>query len=133
MSVPVSFNHSFGYCEKVEIKGHKPVGHYGNGFKSGSMRIGKDALVFTKHSMTKSVGFLSQTFLAEIKAETVLVPIVTWDVQTGMYVAQVKYCILKKIREVEIFIFLLIIIEWFQFSISQINCSPVQILAAWTP
>uniref|UniRef100_A0A1I8FI41 BEACH-type PH domain-containing protein n=1 Tax=Macrostomum lignano TaxID=282301 RepID=A0A1I8FI41_9PLAT len=29
--------------------GHKPIAvHYGNGFKSGSMRIGKDAIVFTK-------------------------------------------------------------------------------------
>ena len=26
------------------------IEHYGNGFKSGSMRIGKDALVFTKFS-----------------------------------------------------------------------------------
>ena len=74
----------FGYCEKVEIKGHKPVGHYGNGFKSGSMRIAKDAIVFTKHRMTMSVGFLSQTYLAAIRAETVLVPIVSWDLQTSM-------------------------------------------------
>ena len=56
-----------------------PVGHYGNGFKSGSMRLGKDALVFTKDGKTKSVGFLSQTYLEAIKAETVLVPIITWD------------------------------------------------------
>ena len=58
------------------------MGHYGNGFKSGSMRIGKDAIVFTKHRMTMSVGFLSQSYLEAIKAETVLVPIVTWDLQT---------------------------------------------------
>jgi hypothetical protein len=55
----------------VEIDGHKPIGHYGNGFKSiisnllthllgGSMRLGKDALVFTKNLETMSVGFLSQ-------------------------------------------------------------------------
>lgn len=25
---------SFGYCDKVEVNGHKPIGHYGNGFKS---------------------------------------------------------------------------------------------------
>ncbi|KAH9504466.1 MORC CW-type zinc finger protein 3 [Bulinus truncatus] len=37
---------SFGYCEKDELKkkSHLPIGHYGNGFKSGSMRLGKDAL-----------------------------------------------------------------------------------------
>ncbi|XP_013400383.1 MORC family CW-type zinc finger protein 3 isoform X2 [Lingula anatina] len=70
---------SFGFCEKVEIKGHKPVGHYGNGFKSGSMRLGRDAIVFTKQEDTISVGFLSQTFLEMTNAETVLTPIVTWD------------------------------------------------------
>ncbi|XP_013400418.1 MORC family CW-type zinc finger protein 3 isoform X2 [Lingula anatina] len=70
---------SFGFCEKVEINGHKPVGHYGNGFKSGSMRLGRDAIVFTKQEDTISVGFLSQTFLEMTNAETVLTPIVTWD------------------------------------------------------
>lgn len=73
---------SFGYCEKVEIRGHKPVGQYGNGFKSGSMRLGKDAVVFTKCKTTWSVGFLSQTFLAAINADTVLVPIITFDKAT---------------------------------------------------
>lgn len=56
-----------------------PVGHYGNGFKSGSMRLGKDAIVFTKNAKTRSVGFLSQTYLEAVKAETILVPMVTWD------------------------------------------------------
>lgn len=56
-----------------------PVGHYGNGFKSGSMRLGKDAIVLTKTGNTRSVGFLSQTYLEAINAETILVPMVTWD------------------------------------------------------
>lgn len=56
-----------------------PVGHYGNGFKSGSMRLGKDALVFTKHKETRSLGFLSQTYLAAVKADTIFVPIVSWS------------------------------------------------------
>ena len=68
------------YFVQVAKKGqHMPVGHYGNGFKSGSMRLGRDAIVFTKTSETKSVGFLSQTYLEAIKAETILVPMVTWD------------------------------------------------------
>ena len=78
MRVCYFFFASFGYCEKVDLKGHKPIGHYGNGFKSGSMRLGKDAIIFTKSKTTMSVGFLSQTFLEAINAETVLVPIVTW-------------------------------------------------------
>ncbi|XP_077977711.1 MORC family CW-type zinc finger protein 3-like [Glandiceps talaboti] len=69
---------SFGFCEKVEVNGHQPVGHYGNGFKSGSMRLGKDAIVFTKKDKLLAVGFLSQTYLSAINAETVMVPIAVW-------------------------------------------------------
>lgn len=70
---------SFGYCEKEEVEGHKPIGHYGNGFKSGSMRLGRDALVFTRSKSTFSIGMLSQTFLFAENASSVLVPMVTWD------------------------------------------------------
>jgi len=66
------------------VNGHKPVGQYGNGFKSGSMRIGRDALVFTKTENTMSVGMLSQTFLEAIEAETILVPIITWQRNTNI-------------------------------------------------
>ena len=66
----------------MEVRGHKPIGHYGNGFKSGSMRLGRDAMVFTKSSGTLSVGFLSQTYLENIESETILVPIVTWNATT---------------------------------------------------
>lgn len=38
---------------RYAITRHKPVGHYGNGFKSGSMRLGKDALVLTKYGHGK--------------------------------------------------------------------------------
>nr|XP_045006374.1 MORC family CW-type zinc finger protein 3 isoform X2 [Jaculus jaculus] len=70
---------SFGFSDKVTVNGHVPVGLYGNGFKSGSMRLGKDAIVFTKNGETMSVGFLSQTYLEVIKAEHVLVPIVAFN------------------------------------------------------
>ncbi|NP_001038994.2 MORC family CW-type zinc finger protein 3 [Mus musculus] len=70
---------SFGFSDKVTMNGHVPVGLYGNGFKSGSMRLGKDAMVFTKNGETMSVGFLSQTYLEVIKAEHVVVPIVTFN------------------------------------------------------
>ncbi|XP_051047876.1 MORC family CW-type zinc finger protein 3 [Phodopus roborovskii] len=70
---------SFGFSDKVTMNGHVPVGLYGNGFKSGSMRLGKDAIVFTKNGETMSVGFLSQTYLEVIKAEHVVVPIVTFN------------------------------------------------------
>nr|XP_036870661.1 MORC family CW-type zinc finger protein 3 isoform X3 [Manis javanica] len=70
---------SFGFSDKVTMNGHVPVGLYGNGFKSGSMRLGKDAIVFTKNGESMSVGFLSQTYLEVIKAEHVLVPIVAFN------------------------------------------------------
>ncbi|XP_053420861.1 MORC family CW-type zinc finger protein 3 isoform X1 [Nycticebus coucang] len=70
---------SFGFSDKVTVNGHVPVGLYGNGFKSGSMRLGKDAIVFTKNGESMSVGFLSQTYLEIIKAEHVVVPIVAFN------------------------------------------------------
>ncbi|XP_062061270.1 MORC family CW-type zinc finger protein 3 isoform X4 [Lepus europaeus] len=70
---------SFGFSDKVTMNGHVPVGLYGNGFKSGSMRLGKDAIVFTKNGESMSVGFLSQTYLEVIKAEHVVVPIVAFN------------------------------------------------------
>ncbi|XP_075567462.1 MORC family CW-type zinc finger protein 3 [Pelecanus crispus] len=72
---------SFGFSEKSAMNGRVPVGLYGNGFKSGSMRLGKDAIVFTKNGETMSVGLLSQTFLEVTKAEHVMVPIVSFNNQ----------------------------------------------------
>ncbi|RMC06123.1 hypothetical protein DUI87_15553 [Hirundo rustica rustica] len=72
---------SFGFSDKSVMNGRVPVGLYGNGFKSGSMRLGKDAIVFTKNGDTMSVGMLSQTFLEVTNAEHVMVPIVTFTNQ----------------------------------------------------
>ncbi|KAI2660706.1 MORC family CW-type zinc finger protein 3 [Labeo rohita] len=63
---------SFGFSDKETINGHVPVGLYGNGFKSGSMRLGKDAIVFSKNGESMCVGLLSQTYLQEIHAENVI-------------------------------------------------------------
>ena len=48
---------SFGFCDKdrYAVTRHKPVGHYGNGFKSGSMRLGKDAIILSKHGDKKGI------------------------------------------------------------------------------
>ncbi|XP_053397343.1 MORC family CW-type zinc finger protein 3-like isoform X2 [Mercenaria mercenaria] len=70
----------FGFNEKEDVGKHLAIGRYGNGFKSGSMRIGQDALVITRGLQTASVGFLSQSYLSAINADTVLVPVVTWDI-----------------------------------------------------
>nr|KAI8758112.1 MORC family CW-type zinc finger protein 3-like [Biomphalaria glabrata] len=73
---------SFGFCEKdiYERQGsHQPIGHYGNGFKSGSMRIGLDALVFTRSQRSACIGFLSQTYLKAIQTDCVVVPILEYQ------------------------------------------------------
>lgn len=57
---------------------------YGNGFKSGSMRLGRDALIFTKTGGCQSVGMMSQTYLENIKAQAVIVPIVPFNQQTNI-------------------------------------------------
>ncbi|KAK2839889.1 hypothetical protein Q5P01_013629 [Channa striata] len=57
---------SFGYSDKTPIKGVEPIGIYGNGFKSGSMRLGKDVIVFSKSKTISCVGMLSQTYLEKI-------------------------------------------------------------------
>ncbi|GAA6081700.1 MORC family CW-type zinc finger protein 3-like [Tachysurus ichikawai] len=69
---------SFGLSDKQQLKSHVPVGLYGNGFKSGSMRLGKDAIVFSKKANTMCVGLLSQTYLERTGAQIVQVPIVSF-------------------------------------------------------
>lgn len=69
---------SFGYSDKKAMRDHVPVGVYGNGFKSGSMRLGKDAIVFTKTRDSMSIGLLSQSYLQAIKAQQIMVPILTF-------------------------------------------------------
>ncbi|XP_056898945.1 MORC family CW-type zinc finger protein 3-like isoform X2 [Takifugu flavidus] len=74
---------SFGFTEKGSGNlSQQAIGVYGNGFKSGSMRLGRDALIFTKNGGCQSVGMMSQTYLENIKAQAVLVPIVPFNQQT---------------------------------------------------
>ncbi|XP_035125647.1 ATPase MORC2 isoform X2 [Callithrix jacchus] len=58
------------------------IGQYGNGLKSGSMRIGKDFILFTKKEDTMTCLFLSRTFHEEEGIDEVIVPLPTWNAQT---------------------------------------------------
>ncbi|XP_038055650.1 ATPase MORC2-like isoform X2 [Patiria miniata] len=58
------------------------IGQYGNGLKSGAMRIGKDFLLFTKQGATMSCLFLSRTFHEEEKIEEVIVPMPSFEKNT---------------------------------------------------
>ncbi|KAI5621403.1 MORC family CW-type zinc finger protein 3 [Silurus asotus] len=57
---------SFGFSDKQTLEDHAPVGLYGNGFKSGSMRLGKDVIVFSKKANTiTSSGELQFDFIKD--------------------------------------------------------------------
>ncbi|XP_033627385.1 ATPase MORC2-like [Asterias rubens] len=58
------------------------IGQYGNGLKSGSMRIGKDFILFTKQGATMTCLFLSRTFHEEEKIEEVIVPMPSFEKNT---------------------------------------------------
>ncbi|XP_040859546.1 ATPase MORC2 isoform X2 [Ochotona curzoniae] len=58
------------------------IGQYGNGLKSGSMRIGKDFILFTKKEDTMTCLFLSRTFHEEEGIDEVIVPLPTWHART---------------------------------------------------
>ncbi|XP_072164060.1 ATPase MORC2-like [Diadema setosum] len=59
------------------------IGQYGNGLKSGTMRIGRDFILFTKKGDTMSCLFLSRTFHEQEKIEEVIVPLPSFDAITG--------------------------------------------------
>ncbi|MBN3280575.1 MORC2 protein, partial [Polyodon spathula] len=58
------------------------IGQYGNGLKSGSMRIGKDFILFTKKENKMTCLFLSRTFHEEEAIDEVIVPLPTWSYKT---------------------------------------------------
>ncbi|KAJ0542639.1 MORC family CW-type zinc finger protein 3 [Helianthus annuus] len=58
------------------------IGRYGVGFKTGAMRLGRDALVLTQTTNSRSIAFLSQS-LNEDK-DNIEIPIVTYS-RKGQY------------------------------------------------
>eukprot|EP00854_Cymbomonas_tetramitiformis_P000346 gene346-633_t len=73
---------SFGYSDKEHVAGN--VGRFGIGFKSGSMRLGDDVVIFTREEHSASVALLSQTFLEDENLDDILIPMFTWEVE-GSY------------------------------------------------
>ncbi|KAM3837637.1 MORC family CW-type zinc finger protein 1 isoform 3-T3 [Vipera latastei] len=60
----------------------KMIGRYGNGLKSGSMRIGNDLILFTKKENTMTCLLFSQTFCETEGHSEVIVPILSWSSDT---------------------------------------------------
>lgn len=77
---------SFGYSDKTALNGKEPIGIYGNGFKSGSMRLGNDAIVFSKSKNSQCIGMLSQTYLKKINAQQIIVPVVRIEGEHNNYI-----------------------------------------------
>ncbi|KAJ4882926.1 hypothetical protein Rs2_33019 [Raphanus sativus] len=74
---------SLGYSRKRNMA--NKVGQYGNGFKTSTMRLGADAIVFSRcrgtngNKTTQSIGMLSYTFLYETRKCEAIVPTVDFE------------------------------------------------------
>ncbi|KAI0981498.1 hypothetical protein GJ496_000958 [Pomphorhynchus laevis] len=73
---------SFGKSDK-RSENSCAIGQYGNGLKSGSMRVANDFILFTKKNNAFTCLFLSRTFHEDENIKEVIVPIPSFDVQSG--------------------------------------------------
>ncbi|KAF0917365.1 hypothetical protein E2562_017823 [Oryza meyeriana var. granulata] len=71
---------SFGFSKK---SGNSSIGQYGNGFKTSTMRLGADVIVFSctqdNSRLTRSIGLLSYTFLTRTGCDDIFVPVVDYE------------------------------------------------------
>ncbi|KAL7601367.1 hypothetical protein Lser_V15G21294 [Lactuca serriola] len=74
---------SLGYSLKSKVA--DAIGQYGNGFKTSTMRLGADVIVFSRCSPkdgtrpTQSIGLLSYTFLRCTGKEDIVVPMLDYE------------------------------------------------------
>ncbi|KAK9277823.1 hypothetical protein L1049_027379 [Liquidambar formosana] len=74
---------SLGYSAKSKLA--NTIGQYGNGFKTSTMRLGADVIVFSRcpgkdgKSPTQSIGLLSYTFLRSTGKEDIVVPMLDYE------------------------------------------------------
>ncbi|XP_057417172.1 protein MICRORCHIDIA 7-like [Lotus japonicus] len=74
---------SLGYSAKSKMA--NTIGQYGNGFKTSTMRLGADVIVFSRchgkdgKSPTQSIGLLSYTFLRSTGKEDIVVPMLDYE------------------------------------------------------
>lgn len=70
----------FGFSDK---KSDSAIGRYGNGFKTSTMRLGADVIVFSRHfknqTWTQSIGLLSYTYLTRTGHDRIVVPILDYE------------------------------------------------------
>ncbi|GAA0143975.1 hypothetical protein LIER_04535 [Lithospermum erythrorhizon] len=74
---------SLGYSVKSKLA--NTIGQYGNGFKTSTMRLGADVIVFSRchgnggNRPTESIGLLSYTFLRSTGKEDIVVPMLDYE------------------------------------------------------
>ncbi|KAL5717391.1 hypothetical protein ACHQM5_010398 [Ranunculus cassubicifolius] len=74
---------SLGYSAKSKMA--NVIGQYGNGFKTSTMRLGADVIVFSRcrgedgKSPTQSIGMLSYTYLRSTAKEDIVVPMLDFE------------------------------------------------------
>ncbi|XP_038973522.1 protein MICRORCHIDIA 7-like isoform X2 [Phoenix dactylifera] len=74
---------SLGYSAKSKVA--STIGQYGNGFKTSTMRLGADVIVFScsrakgGRRPTQSIGMLSYTFLRSTAKEDIVVPMLYYE------------------------------------------------------
>lgn len=79
---------SLGFSTKS--KSGNTIGQYGNGFKTSTMRLGADVIVFSRspadagRRATQSIGVLSFTFLRSTGHDDIVVPMVDYELKDGM-------------------------------------------------
>ncbi|EXB40341.1 hypothetical protein L484_017483 [Morus notabilis] len=75
---------SLGYSAKSKLA--NTIGQYGNGFKTSTMRLGADVIVFSRcpgnngRRPTQSIGMLSYSFLRGTGKEDIVVPILDYEI-----------------------------------------------------
>lgn len=76
---------SLGYSAKSKLA--NTIGQYGNGFKTSTMRLAADVIVFSRTPatngalQTQSIGMLSYTFLTGTGQDDIVVPMLDYEVQ----------------------------------------------------
>ncbi|THU55664.1 hypothetical protein C4D60_Mb11t08950 [Musa balbisiana] len=74
---------SLGYSAKSKIA--NTIGQYGNGFKTSTMRLGADVIMFSRshgkdgRRPTQTIGMLSYTFLRNTGKEDIVVPMLDYE------------------------------------------------------
>ncbi|CAL9075532.1 unnamed protein product [Musa acuminata var. zebrina] len=78
---------SLGFSSK---RSKTTIGQYGNGFKTSTMRLGADAIVFSRASrgscVTLSIGLLSYTFLRRTLKDDIFVPMLDFQIINGQII-----------------------------------------------